>query len=140
MSINYEIRQMIEENNVAGRQAETDDDLELAIKHYEDNIKENYADAFSYNRLMMIYRKLKKVKDELRVIKKGIQVFSTQHENQFKARKNKKVSELSHAFMTKAGLKDKKGNYTYYPEPVNKWMKRKAVVEEKIKKAAGAKK
>lgn len=135
MAKNYEVEQMIREHNDAGRQAETDKDLELAIKHYEESIKVGYADVFSFSRLMMIYRKLKKPKDELRVIKKGIKIFSEQHEGQFKGRKNKKVSELSNAFMTKSGLKDKKGNYTYYPEPVNKWMKRKELVEEKIKKS-----
>lgn len=134
MNKNYALERMIEEHNRAGRQAETEGDLELAAKHYEESVKKDYADAFSYSRLMIIYRKLKRPKDELRIIKKGIKVFSEQHESQFKGRKNKKISELSNAFMTKAGLKDKKGNYTYYPEPVNKWMKRKALIEEKIKK------
>ena len=140
MNKNYEVQRAIEEHNTAGRQAEADDNFELAIEHYEESIKVEYADSFSFSRLMMIYRRLKKYKDELRVIKRGIRIFSEQHENQLKGRKSKKVSELSNAFMTKAGLKDRKGNYTFYPEPVNKWMKRKSLVEQKIAKASAVKK
>ena len=54
---------MIEKRNTAGREAETNDDLDLAIENYEENIKEDAADAFSYARLMIIYRKLKKPKE-----------------------------------------------------------------------------
>ena len=139
MAKDHDLLRVIHERNNDGHAAELKNNLEGAIKFYEENIKENYADAFAYERLMIIYRKLKKYKDELRIANKGIRVFADQYANQLKQslsdRKNKKkVRELSDIFMNKAGLKDKKGNSTFSPEPINKWMKRKIVIEKKISK------
>lgn len=140
MKKDYKLLKRIEQRNNIGKQAEQNDDLEAAIKVYEENIKEAYTNAFAFERLMIIYRKLKQPRNELRVIKKGISVFTRFNEGQMKAsvstRKNKKhLIELSNLFMTKAGLKDKKGNSTHLPEPVNKWMKRKTLVEKKMNAA-----
>ncbi len=119
-------------------EAESQDDFGQAIALYEQNIKEPVADPFAYERLMILYRKQKAYKDELRVIKKGIQVFKEQTkqvlQNNIARKKNKsEVEKLSNAFMKGAGLIDRKGNETHIPEPINKWMKRQVVVEKKIK-------
>jgi hypothetical protein len=87
---------------------------------------------------MIIYRKLKKYKDELRVVNRGIKVFSDHQARQLKQflsdRKNKKqVLELSNVFMTKSGLINKKGDPAFEPGPLNKWKKRKLLVEKKVK-------
>lgn len=137
--------QLVEQRNSTGREAELNGHIESAIKLYEENVKDGFADPFAYERLMIIYRKLKRYKDEIRVIEKGIKVFSEQHENVLKEalkdRRNKKqLVELSNVFMTKSGLKDKKGNHTHLPEPVNKWMNRKEVAELKLKKELPQKK
>lgn len=140
MKKDYQLLKRIEQRNNTGKQAEQKSDLEAAIKAYEENIREEYTDSFAFERLMIIYRKLKQPKHELRVIKKGISVFTKFNEGQMKAsvtaRKNKKhLIELSNLFMTKAGLKDKKGNSTHLPEPINKWVKRKTLIEKKINAA-----
>jgi tetratricopeptide (TPR) repeat protein len=123
----------IEERNAAARQAEEKGDLAEAVRLYEENIRLDYKHEFAFNRLLVLYRKSKKYKQELRVINRGIKVFSAQRTDPLKLLRNKKeVQELSNAFMTKSGLKDKKGNQTFFPEPVNKWMKRKALIEKKI--------
>ncbi|MGB8190408.1 MAG: hypothetical protein WCF67_00755, partial [Chitinophagaceae bacterium] len=74
----------------------------------------------------------------LRVINKGIKIFIDHNTRQQKqqmsdAKNKKKIAALSKALMEKSGLKDKKGNDTYMPEPINKWTKRKTVVEQRLR-------
>jgi tetratricopeptide (TPR) repeat protein len=132
------LSQTIAERNKSAMEAEEQGELDQAISLYEQNIKEPVADQFAYNRLMILYRKLKAYKEELRVIKKGIQVFKEQGkqvlQNNIARKKNKsELEKLSNAFMKGTGLIDRRGNQTHIPEPVNKWMKRQVVVEKKIK-------
>ena len=138
MANDPELLARIRQRNSDGRAAEENGDLEGAAKLYEENIKSDHADPYAYERLMIIYRKLKKYKDELRVIDRGIKIFSDRQAKQVKeflsARKNKKqVLELSNVFMAKSGLANKKGDSTYQPGPINKWKKRRVLVEKKIK-------
>ena len=120
------------------RQAELDGDAEGAIALYEENIKTGVSDQFSFDRLMVLYRKQKKYKDELRVINRGIKVFTEDHQRRQKsqiaeARNKKQVQELSNDIMKKAGLIDRKGKDVYLPGSLGKWMKRKEVVEKRMK-------
>lgn len=131
-----ELAKQVSERVEKARQAEAAEDTAAAIQLYEENIKTGYPDQYSFDRLMILYRKQKKYKDELRVIKRGIKVFTEDVERrqkeQVRSAKNKKqVAELSNAIMRSAGLQDRKGNSTYLPEPLAKWMKRKEVVEKK---------
>ena len=118
------------------KEAEDEGDLEGAADFYEHVIKDEHADEYPFDRLMVIYRKLKRYKDELRVINSGIKSF----ENHFSKKtgkasaKNTQLTKLSNAFMKTAGLIDKKGSAVYYPEPIAKWRKRKEIVEGKMKK------
>lgn len=61
---------------------------------YEEQIKAGVNDLFPYNRLMIIYRKQKEYKEELRVINKALAVFkkqlSDQQKTSFAKKKNKK--------------------------------------------------
>lgn len=133
----YELKATIAERNQKGKEAEMNEDTGSAIEFYEQNIKEGYPDAFAFERLMILYRKEKKYKDELRVINKGIKVFTDhygRHQKELlsEAKNKKQVMELSKALMQKSGLSDKRGNETYLPAPLDKWTKRKAVVEKKL--------
>ena len=116
-------------------QAEADEKLQLAARLYEQAVKEKPFNEFPYNRLMIIYRKLKLYKDELRVINAGIKNFQEAHKKrvQGSVRKNSTISRLSTALMKSAGLLDKKGNLVYEPGPIDKWKKRKLIVEKKLK-------
>ena len=69
---NYQLALKVEERNKAAREAEEDGDLNKAVRFYEQNIREDYADKFAFERLMIIYRKDKEYKNELRVIKEGL--------------------------------------------------------------------
>ena len=129
----------ISERNKQAKQAEEKEAFDKAIKLYEENIKIDIADPVAYERLMILYRKQKAYKEEMRVIKRGIEVFRKQArgvlENNISSKKNKaELVKLSNAFMKGAGLVDRKGNETHIPEPVNKWMKRLDVVEKRLKK------
>jgi tetratricopeptide (TPR) repeat protein len=116
--------------------AELEEDLKRAATLYEQAIKEKPTDEFSYNRLMIVYRKLKQYKDELRVINKAIKNFKEAHAKKIGKglRKNSTVGKLSTALMKTAGLLDKKGNAVYVPEPIARWEKRKLTVEKRLKK------
>ena len=119
------------------RDAESAGNLEDAAALYEQLVKENSSDEFVFDRLMILYRKLKLYHEELRTINKGIKVFEDIYKKPGrKSAKQEKLTTLSNAFMKSAGLKDKKGNLLYIPEPLSRWMKRKMVVEKKLTKKA----
>ena len=134
MAKNFKSALKIEEKNRNARQAEQEGDLNKAVKLYEQNIKENYADEFAFERLMIIYRKEKEYKNELRVIERGIEVFQNHMEEHLKhslARHvdDKKLEQLSNAIIKKSGLKNET---LHFPDPIDKWLKRKEIVEKKL--------
>ncbi len=108
------------------------------IEEFEALVKNGNADPHPYDRLMVHYRKEKNFKEELRVIKKAIKVFTDQLSRQesamFKGAKSRTmIQKLSSQISRSAGLTDKKGNPNYLPEPLARWEKRKQTVEKKIK-------
>lgn len=127
------------ENNQSAAEAEASGDIDLAISLYEKNIKRGMADSVPFDRLLVLYRKQKRYKDELRVINKGIEVFSKQMEKQqqqmLSGRNKSQLKRLSARFGKKVGLVNKKGNDVYVPAPVSRWLKRKEVVQKRLKKA-----
>jgi hypothetical protein len=136
MGKNYRLAIRVDERNDAARRAEQAGDISKAIKLYEQNIRENYADRVAFDRLMVIYRKQKDYKDELRVINRGVELFK---ENMKEHLKNslprhvdeKKIERLSNAIMKGTGLKNKS---PHFPDPIDKWIKRKEIVQKKLEK------
>ena len=120
---------------IRAKEAEANDKLEQAAKLYEQGLKEKPLNEFFYDRLMIIYRKLKRHKDELRIINEGIKRFEEANKQRAqKLGKNKTtITRLSNALLKASGLVDKKGKPVYEPGPIEKWKKRKLVVEKKIK-------
>ena len=115
-----------------GAEEEAKGNLDQAAKHYEAAIKDERPDEVPFNRLMIIYRKQKRFKDELRVIKRGIKMFEDFYRKSSSKSRGKKLADLSEAFMKGTGLKDRKGNLVYRPEPIARWMKRKEIVQKKL--------
>lgn len=135
MGKNYKVALKVDERNRMAKEAEEDGDTNKAIRFYEQNIREDYADKFAFERLMIIYRKQKEYKDELRVIKRGIDVFQQSFKNRVKQSLSKRVGDrkleqLSNAILKISGQKKEELSF---PDPVGKWLKRKEVVEKKIK-------
>ncbi len=115
------------------------DDQQENIEEFKALVKTGKADPHPYDRLMIYYRKQKNYKEELRVIKQAIKVFTDQLRRQetamFKGAKSRTtIQKLSSQISRTAGLTDKKGKPNYVPEPLAKWEKRKKIVDEKIKK------
>ena len=105
---------------------------------FEKRIKTGEIDPYPYDRLMIIYRKTKQYRKELRIIKRGIQVFEQHLKRQQQQAlkgysKSSQIKLLSERIRNQTGLSDRKGNDIYIPEPVARWLKRKAVVENKLK-------
>lgn len=107
------------------------------LDEYREQVKKGVFSPLPYERLMIHFRKEKDYAEELNVIKKGIETFKKFYSNlQGSAIKKQKVkiTELSRKISKSTGLTDKKGNDTYLPEPIPRWIKRQAVVEQKLKK------
>lgn len=115
--------------------AEKSGDLESAEKLYKQEIGEKAFNASVYTRLMIVYRKQKKYKEELQLINQALQHFK-EHQEKLSSNKtsNAAIKKLSNSLNKSLGLTDKKGNALYEPEPIPTWKKRKATVEKKLKK------
>jgi tetratricopeptide (TPR) repeat protein len=132
MGKNYRLAMKVEERNEEARWAEQAGNVNRAIKLYEQNIKENYADEFAFDRLMIIYRKQKEYRDELRVINRGIELFQeslkAHLKNSLSHVDGKKVERLSNAIMKQTRL----NKNIHFPDPIDKWIKRKEIVKKKL--------
>lgn len=120
-----------------GAAAEAEGNTERAVELYESSIKKGIADPFPFDRLLVIYRKQRKLKEELRVILRGIEVFNKQleeHQSHLlrKTKSSNMLKRLSTAFGKSSGLADKKGKSKYLPGPLSKWLRRKEIVEQKL--------
>ena len=109
------------------------------ISSYQEQIKKGVTDPLPYDRLMIYYRKEKEYKKELQVINRALEIFGKQLKRQqqemFKGVKSTStIKKLSAQISKFTGLADKKGNHSFIPGPIARWTKRKATVEQKIKK------
>lgn len=114
------------------REAEASENIKTAVGLYKEVISADEVNEDAYNRLMMILRKQKKYKDELRIIKQGIKKFEDFYASKI-PKKSKAITALSNKLNKSFGLADRKGNSLYDPEPIARWKKRKLAVEKKIK-------
>jgi hypothetical protein len=65
------------ERNHKGQEFEKEGYIDNAIELYELNIKEEFEGNFPYDRLVILYRKRKRVEDVIRVLEQGIKVFES---------------------------------------------------------------
>lgn len=63
------------ERNLKGIELEKAGQVDLAIRLYEENVKENFDGNHPYDRLAVIYRKRNLIGDEIKVLEKAIWVF-----------------------------------------------------------------
>ncbi len=112
--------------------AEKQGDNATAIKNYEKLLQEKKPNLEVYKRLMIIYRKSKEPKLELKIINEGIKAFEEFYKP-VSAGKHKTIVSLSNKISQLTGLTDKKGKSLLDREPIASWKKRKASVIKKIK-------
>ena len=113
------------------RQAESTGDNESAIKEYEKILKSDPLNEFAYDRLMILFRKMKEVKKELNTINSAIKAYEQFYKS--RSSKSRRIIDISSKLSRAVGLIDKKGQNLYDPEPIAGWKKRKAVLEKRGK-------
>lgn len=112
--------------------AEEEGDPDEAIQLYEKAIKQKPLLEQPYSRLMILYRKNKQYKDELRVINKALGLFMDHYDERRKSFKgNTAIARLSKAILKSVDNNSKQLENSY-PEPIPKWEKRKQTVENKL--------
>ncbi len=113
-------------------EAENNDDTNLAIKLYSDILKQDPLHIQSYNSQMKLFRRNKEHKKELSTINAALKAYEKFYQKHSK-KKSQKVIDISQKLNKSIGLVDKKGTSVYVPEPLAGWIKRKTVVEKKLK-------
>lgn len=113
--------------NLGGIELEKSGDIRGAIALYEENIAMHSTAIHSYERLMIIYHRLKDYENEKRVIDIAIQVFDAYNINdanlKIKAHPEKKAEILT-ALRSCTELRGDDGWVIFNPVNVNKWRKR----------------
>ena len=120
-------------NNV-GTAFEKSGETLKAIEAYEKNIIDEYPATHSYDRLIKIYRRLKRHKDELRVLNLAIRAFSKENERRFEKVKSdpkngKYLADLQIAHETCTGFKSDEGWFIYVPYPIMNYIEQIAKCE-----------
>lgn len=114
-------------NNLQGKEFEKSGDIQSAIILYEENIATLYPALHAYERLMIIYHRLKDYENEKRVIDIAIQVFDAYNINdaniKIEAHPERKAEILA-ALRSCTELRGDDGWVIFNPVNVNKWRKR----------------
>lgn len=117
----------------AAKILEGEEKNEEAIRVYESIIKKHPLNEESYNRLMIIYRKMRDYKKEKAVIDAGLKAFREFYRASSRLPAKKNIVSLSQALLKTTGLADRKGRLIYEREPLGRWMKRLKTVQQKLK-------
>lgn len=75
-----QILKTLVDRNLKGKQLEKEGNLDEAIKLYEHNIADEVDTPYPYTRLAIIYRKEKRLDDEIRILKETIRILGHSEE------------------------------------------------------------
>ena len=120
------------EDWATARNHELEGRFEKAVTIYQRLLKKDSSNPRIYDRLMILYRKLKEPEKELQIIQKALKAFESLYSRKSVA-PTRKISALSTALLKATGLVDRKGKNLYVPEPLDRWQKRKSLLEKKMK-------
>jgi len=120
------------------RSQELEGKIKDAIKSYKLLISKDPLQAGAYNRLMILYRKLKEYKSELAIIKQAIAAYEKdiKDDQQTWKKANSKSARLSLSLAKSMGLLNDKGLPVYEEPQIMTWRKRMETVKKKIKALA----
>lgn len=126
------------DRNSKGIIAERSGDIDTAIKLYEENIADGYPATHSYSRLAIIYRKLERFEDELRILDRTIDVYSKENDRRFylacKMTSDQTILEnLQIARETCSQYKNPCSWISYFPYPIFKIIHNREKCLKKIK-------
>lgn len=119
--------QKVASNNLSGKELEKSSDIQGAIALYEENVATLYPAIHAYERLMVLYHRLKDYDNEKRVIEIAIQVFEADNVNNANIRIEQhpeKKNEILSALHSCTELRGDDGWVIFNPVDVNKWKKR----------------
>ena len=122
----------VKETIAQAKAAEEGEQPETAVGFYEQALQLDQLNEYAYNRLMIIYRKLKNKTKELQIINTAIKAYQKFYSS--KKYTTKSIRAISDKLNKSFGLADKKGTALYTPEPIATWQKRKELLERKKKK------
>lgn len=124
----------VKEKMTKARGLEREGDMSAAVKIYKGIIQTDPLHSAAYNRLMIIYRRQKQYRDELVVIKQGIDAYEKDlWDDQMAWKKaNRRSATVSRSLAKSLGLLDDKGRPTYEDPHINTWRKREAVARRKL--------
>jgi tetratricopeptide (TPR) repeat protein len=106
---------------------------EAAVREYQHIAKVYPLSEIVYDRIMILYRQLKKPDEELRWIGKAIKIFEKHFAKpRSKSKSGAKINALSQSILRSTGLADKKGKALHQPQPIDRWQKRKELLEARI--------
>ena len=128
LSGNATIKEILEK----ARSYEAEAHYDKAIKLYSAIIKKKPMHETAYNRLMILYRKLKDYQKEITIIDQAVDLFESETRSGKKQAVGK-IGKLSMSLGKLTGLIDKKGKSLYDPEPVASWKKRKLLAKKRLK-------
>ena len=110
------------------------EDIDEAIKEYDRIRQAHPLKEQPYDRLMIMYRKTNNYNKEKKIIETAIKIFMHHYGSTAVHPKGKKVTSLSKALSHSLGLTDKKGQLSYDRGPIERWTKRKNLLEKRKKK------
>lgn len=113
--------------NTDGIQLEKEGKIADAILLYEANIADGYPATHSFDRLMKIYRKQKDYENEVRVIRRAIEVFSIENEKRAELsieRMPSKEAEIRNALNSCSKVMGDDGLYCFVPYDVTAYLVR----------------
>ena len=98
------------DRNLQGIEFEKEGYIDNAIEFYELNIKEGFDGSHPYDRLAIIYRKRKQYTEEVRVLQRGIEVFSRLQKTSKRMDVNPKLNRFKERLLKAQELVNKKIN------------------------------
>jgi tetratricopeptide (TPR) repeat protein len=120
------------------RLQELEGKTEDAIKSYNTVIRKDPLQAGAYNRVMILYRKLKEYKKELAIIKQAIAAYEKgfKDDQQIWKKTNSKSARVSLSLAKSMGPLNDRGLPVYEEPQIITWRKRLDTVQKKIKTPA----
>ncbi|HWV72998.1 MAG TPA: hypothetical protein VN040_14855 [Pseudosphingobacterium sp.] len=128
------IRKSIHELFKEARAQELEGNVDDAIKRYGLVISKDPLQVGAYNRLMILYRKLKDYRKESMIIKQAIGAYvkDIKEDQQTWKKANSKSARLSLSLAKAMGLLNERGLPVYEEPQIMTWRKRLETVQKKL--------
>ena len=123
-----EILEIMVDKNNKGIELEKKDDIENAIKLYEQNVADEFFGTHPYDRLAIIYRKRKQFDDEIRILKRKISIFEKINQERLHHFLEHCSKDYPKELIEKAKsfkqIRDTKGRVIFNPYPIDDCQRR----------------